>query len=80
MRNKKILEILKKTMLQVALPAFILMLVSQILVDWLNGQNDLLSCLLKPTIDVNNLFGELFNGKLQCLCVAIYGMYFRMLK
>lgn len=39
------------------------MLVSQILVDWLNGQSSLLSCLLEPTIDVNNLFGGIIQWK-----------------
>lgn len=61
--NKKFLTIFKKTIVNICLPSFIIMLISQILSPWLKNEVDIWTCLQHPSVDTINLFSNIFKWK-----------------
>lgn len=62
-RSKNFSKLFKKAFYQVIIPAFIVMLCSQILAPWLYGKATLMQCLVQPHIDYKNLFGNIIQWK-----------------
>ena len=62
-RPKSFLSLMKKTFWQIICPAFFIMILFQLFGPWLSGKTSFESCFTSPYIDINNLFGNLFQWK-----------------
>ena len=58
--KKPFVKILKKVIFSILLPAFFVMVYSQIAAPWLTGKETLLHCITSPQFDLKNLFGNIF--------------------
>lgn len=76
--KKKFSQLFHKTLTRIAFPAFVVMIVSQILGPWLSGTSSLKDCLIHPYIDSINLFGNILQWRGDdtlrtfMVCVCLY--------
>lgn len=58
-RQNSFIKVATRTIISIILPAFFVMVCSQLLAGWVSGERTLIDSLIHPKMDVRNLFGNI---------------------